>query len=415
MSTRTRITLAAVGVLACSLPIASAIAAPSTPSGPLTIAVYGDSPYGRTAYAPGGQAGDTAELQKTPAFISTINGDPDVSEVFHVGDIHSGKDFCTQDWDNQIAADWQGYSKPLVYTPGDNEWSDCHKASSVTAPGEGGGFYKNGIVNYIGSAGVTTDQTQCVDYACGNPLANLALIRQLFFAHPGQTLGSGTLSVTSQADAFDPAHPADAQFVENVMWEQRNTVFVTVNLPGGSNNDADPWYKTPTASQAQLDEASARTGADVRWLDAAFGLANANKARGVVILEQADMWDGSAKQTNYDPIINDLATNAGAFKGSVLLFNGDSHLYRSDNPFVAGSACDGEVDPSTGKSVCAVDAASVHPELTLNVPNIHRVTVHGSTQPLEWLKLTVDPNANFKTTSTTFGPFSWSRQTQSQL
>jgi hypothetical protein len=42
-----------------------------------------------------------------------------------------------------------------------------------------------------------------------------------------------------------------------------------------------------------------------------------------------------------------------------------------------------------------------------NVPNFHRVVVHGSTFPLEYLRLTVDPRANHATTDTTFGPFSW--------
>jgi len=32
-----------------------------------------------------------------------------------------------------------------------------------------------------------------------------------------------------------------------------------------------------------------------------------------------------------------------------------------------------------------------------------------------WLKLTIDPNANYKTTATTFGPFAWQRMPQPQL
>ena len=48
-----------------------------------------------------------------------------------------------------------------------------------------------------------------------------------------------------------------------------------------------------------------------------------------------------------------------------------------------------------------------------DVPNFHRVTVHGSTFPLEWLSLTVDPRANNTTSASTFGPFSWKRMIQS--
>src|SRR5215469_10284970 len=188
MRKRALMGLAAAGLLAAAVPAGSALAASGGSAGPLTLAVYGDSPYGLAAYPPGGQAGDTAELQKSPAFISTINADPSLSEVIHVGDIHSGKDFCTEAYDNQIAALWQQYQKPLVYTPGDNEWADCHKATSVGKPGEGGGFYSSGALNYIGPSGLTTAPSQCVDYQCGNPVGNLAKIRQLFFSRPGRTL-----------------------------------------------------------------------------------------------------------------------------------------------------------------------------------------------------------------------------------
>src|SRR5215467_7662178 len=208
MRKRALMAFAAAGLLAAAVPAGSALAAPQG-GGPLTLAVYGDAPYGVAAYPPGGQAGDTAELLKSPAFIGAINADPSVSAVIHVGDIHSGKDFCTEAYDNQITALWQQYQKPLVYTPGDNEWADCHKATSLSKPGEGGGFTSGGVLNFLGTSGLTTDPAACVDYHCGNPVDNLAKIRQLFFSQPGQTLGSGTLQVVSQATAFDPNHPTD--------------------------------------------------------------------------------------------------------------------------------------------------------------------------------------------------------------
>jgi hypothetical protein len=46
--------------------------------------------------------------------------------------------------------------------------------------------------------------------------------------------------------------------------------------------------------------------------------------------------------------------------------------------------------------------AATHPGYT--VPDFHRITVHGSTFPLEWLKLTISPRQDG-----TFGPFSWQR------
>jgi hypothetical protein len=344
----------------------------------LTVAVYGDAPYGTTPT-------DTAEFTATPAFIDSINRDPKVDLVLHVGDIHSGKQYCTQAYDQSIFDLWTRFKDPLVYTPGDNEWTDCHKA------GEGG--------NVTDAAG------NFVDYANGNPIANLALVRSIFFANPGVTLGGRKKQVISQAQSFDPAHPSDAQFVENVMWEQSKTLFVAVNLPGGSNNDADPWYGAPLTA-VQTQEAAERTAADLRWLDAAFGQATADGARSIVIMEQADMWDLDGKTaahlTNYDPIISSVASHTRAFGKPVLLFNGDSHVYRSDNPLVQNAPCVSELAACTDG-----DAWTKHP--SYDVPNFHRVTVHGSTFPLEWLRLTVDPQADYAPSATAFGPFSWER------
>ena len=223
-----------------------------------TLAVYGDSPYGLSNT-------DTSQVALTPQFIAAVNADPDVSGVLHVGDIHSGKSFCTVDYDNQIASLWSMFQDPLVYTPGDNEWSDCHK------PAEGGGKYNTatGVIDFVADG----------SFAQGNPAANLALVRSMFFAKPGHTLGSGTLDVTSQAKDYDRHYPTDKNYVENVRWEQHDIVFVTLNIPGGSNNDDDHWYGTPTKSQAQIDEIAQRTAADLRWLDAAFKDAKHKHAR----------------------------------------------------------------------------------------------------------------------------------------
>jgi glucose dehydrogenase len=46
------------------------------------------------------------------------------------------------------------------------------------------------------------------------------------------------------------------------------------------------------------------------------------------------------------------------------------------------------------------------------VANFHRIVVHGSTFPLEWLKLTVNPEANYASGSNAFGPFTWQRMPQ---
>jgi len=371
-----------------------ALAQNGTPLNPnsknvLTVAVYGDSPYGLTPT-------DATQTDKTAAFIETINGDPKVDLVIHTGDIHSGKQFCTEEYDLAIARLWQGFKDPLIYTPGDNEWSDCQKA------GEGGHVHVNGVP---------------VDYADGDPLANLALVRSIFFPRPGVSLGGRKKQLLSQALDYAPGQSADAEYVENVMWEQSKVLFVTVNVPGGSNNDADNWFGAPRTAD-QTNEISRRTQADLRWLDAAFKQATHDGAEAVLIDLQADMWDLDSKAvshlSNYEPIIESIAAHSLAFAKPVLLVNGDSHHYRSDNPLKAGQPCEFESGADTVDCLTIPAAVDFTPDAwnnhpVYNVPNFHRVVVHGSTEPLEWLRLTVTPGATAVASSDAFGPFSWER------
>ena len=108
------------------------------------------------------------------------------------------------------------------------------------------------------------------------------------------------------------------------------------------------------------------------------------------------MWDLDGKTADhlvgYEPFVSSVASHTTAFGRPVLMFNGDSHVYKSDNPLSAS-------DPLN----------PLHPGY--NVANFHRVVVHGSTTPLEWLRLTVDPHANGSGASA-FGPFSWERVPQ---
>ena len=377
-----------VGLMAGPIGVASAGSSASSDGDVTTIAVFGDNPYGVNP-------SDVSQNLALPGFVDSINADPDVRTVLHVGDIHSGKQFCTQAYDQFVYDAWTRFADPLVYTPGDNEWADCHKRA------EGGGTYNpaTGAIDYVLDANGNQ-----VDYAGGDPAANLALVRSIFFAKPGRTLGSSTRKVLSQATAYDRRFPGDKAFVENVIWEQDDVVFVTANIPGGSNNDRDVWYGAPTESATQAALREARTGAALRWLDKAFAVAKDERAKAVVITNQADMWDpekGAAHQAGYEPIVKKIADLTTAFTKPVLMFNGDSHVYRSDNPLSPTAGCTWEL-----ATPCESDY-SMHPGY--DVPNFHRVVVHGSTTPLEWIKLTIDTHANGSGDSA-FGPFSWVRQ-----
>jgi hypothetical protein len=320
----------------------------SRDSGDMTIAVIGDWPYNQLLL-------DNASL-----LINSVNSDRKVSLVMHVGDIHSGSLPCTgaglapipagsnPGWNEGIYNLFQQFRPPVVYTPGDNEWTDCHKKKQ---------------------------------FSSGAPLNELAAVRGLFFRDPGFTLGAERIHVSTQARDFDRKHPADAQFVENVMFERNGVVFATLNMPG-SNNDGLTWTAPFTNETARVAEAATRTLADLRWLDAAFDRAEEEHARAMVIGLQADMWDPAAIVAggdglgNYTAFVHQLAQRALRFGKPVLLINGDSHVYGADQPLADPASASGKIHGTPA------------------VPNLTRITVQGSTTaPAEWLKLTINPES----------------------
>ena len=178
--------------------------------------------------------------------------------MLHIGDLHSGSEPCTLAYDQGIADMWKSFEDPVHYTPGDNEWSDCQKAKQLPDSPDA--------------------------YQKGDPIANLSLVRQLFFPQPSLTLGQHKSLVLSQAIAYDRRFPTDKQYVENTIWTQSGVLFVNINVPGGSNNDHDIWNSfttgTTAETQAQHDEYTNRTAADLRWLNAAFLLARLRACQG---------------------------------------------------------------------------------------------------------------------------------------
>jgi hypothetical protein len=202
------------------------------------------------------------------------------------------------------------------------------------------------------------------------------------------TLGLGEMEVTTQAKSFDAAHPTDAKFVENVMWQDGKVVFAMFNVPG-SNNDTLPWAGAFANAAAQAQEVSERNAANMRWLEGAFALAQRRNAKAMVLGLQADMWDPAAAAPGgdgldaYTPFVKRLADLAIAYGKPVLLFNGDSHLFGSDHPLA---------DPASATGLIHATPA---------VANLTRITVQGSTNgPAEWLRVSID-------TSNKRTPFTW--------
>jgi hypothetical protein len=290
--------------------------------GAFTFAVIGDIPYG------------DQQIATFPARIDQLDADPQVQLVAHLGDIKSGSSVCSDEYFAMIKTQFDRFKDPLVYTPGDNEWTDCHRPNN-------GGY---------------------------NPLERLTTIRQVFFADPGTTLGR-PMPVT--ADTVQG-------FPENVRFDRAGVAFAAVHIVG-SNNSLAPWTGNTTATPEQTAEVLGRTADDIGLIRDTFRTATAEGDRAVVLFTQADMFDATVSNPQYadyyafQPIVQTLAAEAARFRGPVYLINGDSHVYRQDQPLAAGSPW---------LTFYGIGQATT---------NLTRYTVEGSTNVDEWLKVTVNP------------------------
>lgn len=132
--------LFSASALLCGVALAgaTAVADDARRNGRVTVAVFGDWPYAASS-------GEDVLLETAPLLIKSVNSDPDVSVVIHVGDIHSGRQPCTSagilppiqtsnpGWNQAIFYQFQQFNFPLVYVPGDNEWTDCHKNNQLVS------------------------------------------------------------------------------------------------------------------------------------------------------------------------------------------------------------------------------------------------------------------------------------------
>ena len=224
-------------VISASPPVAAGAGTTANRSAkPMTMAVICDVPYG------------TAQEASFGDLIGAVNADPKVRIAMHVGDIKSGSTTCTDQRFAAVRTAFDTFRDPVVYTPGDNEWTDCHRPNN--------GRY--------------------------DPLERLDALRSIFFAEPGSGMGRRPTRLEYQAS-----------LVENVRWIESRVAFATLHVVG-SDNGLAPYtglgYTTPTPEQTA--EVEARVAAALSWLGSTFDAAEDAGLLGVVAM-QADTWDPS--------------------------------------------------------------------------------------------------------------------------
>ncbi len=230
-----------------------------------TFAAFGDTPYTED------------EEARFPSMIVEINREK-LAFVIHVGDFKSGWSACTDTLFELRRDQFSWFQHPLIYTPGDNEWTDCWRPSFASR-------------------------------ATRDPLERLQKLRSLFFADD-YSLGREKRLLARQSAAYP----------ENARWEHDGVVFATLNVPGGNN------LRMP-------EEFAARGKANDAWVTAAFGAARAQGRRALVLAMQANPFGGDGRvESPYAGLMAVITRETVNFNGEVLLIHGDSHRYRMDQP-----------------------------------------------------------------------------------
>jgi hypothetical protein len=203
--------------------------------------------------------------------------------VVHDGDIIGSNKPCDDATFARRAKTFGRSAHPFILTPGDNDWTDCGKASM-------GGY----------------DQ-----------LERLAKLRSLFFP----ALGKRTLPLLSQSQT-----KAFAPYVENQMWARGQVLFATLHIVGSNNNASRPAEYEP------------RNAANLFWLKSAFAIARKQGFRAVMLIMQANPhFDDKKRKANdgFSDTIAALERETRQFPGQVVLVHGDSHYFRIDKPLVS--------------------------------------------------------------------------------
>ena len=292
-----------------------------------SFGLWGDMPYAKGGDEP-----------KMPAILHSINRAKLDFSIF-IGDIKDGSSKCTDDVYTRAQAMFNSMVKPVVYIPGDNEWTDCHRLNN-------GGY---------------------------DALERLGHIREVMFANP-LSYGQQKIPLASQAQS-------QGLYKENKRINHKGVVFATFNIPGSNNNkvlDDKDCTKKSARTLAQCEQSNAeylaRDAANIQWLNASFEAAKAAKSRGIVLAFQGDPGfdlpetedldeSKAASVSGYQAFLQQVVQETEKFEGQVLLVHGDTHFFKVDKPLYGP---------------------------TRILPNLTRLQTFGSPN-MHWVKVNVNP------------------------
>lgn len=259
------------------------------------IGLWGDLPY--------------SVLQATvgvPNMIADMNAQK-LAFVAHDGDLKAGAGECTDAVYAQALKYFASIEAPVVFTPGDNDWTDCDRVAGYSS------------------------------------LAQLDKERALFFSTPF-SLGQRRFRQEVQSGLpFCRGVSGLVPCVENRRWVVGDVTYATLNVQGSCNNLCD--------TAPDVAEWQARNQANIAWLHETFESAARRRSVAVMLIAQANPgWDASdtrgplrdprtlaetdGQPDGFQAYLLALREEVIAFRRPVAYVHGDSHYFRIDKPFL---------------------------------------------------------------------------------
>ena len=301
--------------------------------GTYAIGLWGDFPYSTVQATVG-----------VPNLIADMNSQ-ELAFTAHDGDLKAGSSECADAVYTQALSYFNSLRAPAVFTPGDNDWTDCDRTAGYSS------------------------------------LAQLDKERKLFFSTPF-TLGQHHFKQDVQATPKCLGVSGPVSCVENRRWSVDGVTYATLNVQGSCNNLCDV---APDPA-----EEAARNTADIAWMQGTFDYAKAHHSPAVMLISQADpgfdLTDGTrgplrdpktlaetdGQPDGFQSFLLALRDEVVSFGRPVAYVHGDSHYFRIDKPFL----------DSQGR----------------RLENFTRVETFGDHQEngindVHWLKVLVDPSS----------------------
>src|SRR5712671_90517 len=307
------------------------------------IGLWGDFPYS-----------DVQATTGVPNLIADMNSQ-DLEFTAHDGDLKAGNSTpnsttpttCSDALYVQALGYFNSLKAPAIFTPGDNDWTDCDRTSN-------GGF---------------------------SSLERLDHERALFFSTPF-SLGQHRLHQEVQTAPLCLGVSGMVPCVENRRWTLGGVTYATINIQGSCNNLCE------TAPNPA--EFAARNQADILWMQQTFEEARSRNSAAIMLIAQADpgfdLSDGTraplrdpktlaetdGQPDGFQSFLLALRDQVIAFQKPVAYVHGASHYFRVDKPF----------QNSKGQ----------------RLENFTRVETFGDNQAngtndVNWLKILVDPSS----------------------